>query len=294
MFKLSDCIVDPVFSIIIPTYKRPGALAECLKNIDEAIQSMPADIVEVLVTDDFNASETQLFLSQYNFQSNIKVLEGPKKGPAANRNNGAQYSNGEWLLFTDDDCLPDKDILKNYRKAIQEHNTIPVFEGKIITDKAQTRYDEEAPVNITGNNFWSCNICIRKDVFNNIGGFDEKFPYPYMEDIDFLIRLQNNKYEIRFIENAYVIHPWRIKRGWGAYEKCAKSILYFNEKNYSVLKHSKFMYFKIFIGGFPKRFSKLTEFKLRGFKDFILENCFLIILSIKFFFRIQSLEKNLK
>ena len=36
---------------------------------------------------------------------------GPRRGPAANRNAGALRARGEWLAFTDDDCVPDPNWL---------------------------------------------------------------------------------------------------------------------------------------------------------------------------------------
>ncbi|MFM6530798.1 MAG: glycosyltransferase family 2 protein, partial [Dolichospermum sp.] len=48
----------------------------------------------------------------------VKWVAGPGKGPAANRNNGAKYATGEWLAFTDDDCLPDPQWLASYGEAI--------------------------------------------------------------------------------------------------------------------------------------------------------------------------------
>ncbi len=149
-------------------------------------------------------------------------------------------------------------------------------------------YDEEAPVNITGNNFWSCNICVKKDRFLRIGGFDEKFPYPYMEDVDLHVRLKEDNNETMFVEDASVEHPWRPKRGWKGYMKSASSILYFCGKNYKLLKISKYQYFKIFVGGLPSRLSLLMKFKFRGTKDFMQENLFYFIMAVRFFIKFSK------
>ncbi len=72
-------------------------------------------------------------------------------------------------------------------------------------------YDNCDPINIKGGKFWSCNIAIKKNIFLEIKGFDENFPYAAMEDVDFYLRVKS-KSEVFFIRNAFVIHPWRVSK----------------------------------------------------------------------------------
>jgi hypothetical protein len=43
---------------------------------------------------------------------------------------------------------------------------------------------------------------------NVLSGFDENFPYPAMEDIDFRMRIEK-QYPISFCAEARVFHPWK-------------------------------------------------------------------------------------
>jgi glycosyltransferase involved in cell wall biosynthesis len=95
----------PLFSVIIPTYHRNDLLAKCLDCLAPGVQTLPADQYEVIVSDDGYESTAQEMIQQ-NYPW-VKWVAGFRKGPAANRNNGAKYATGEWLAFTDDDCLPD-------------------------------------------------------------------------------------------------------------------------------------------------------------------------------------------
>ncbi|MFM6509421.1 MAG: glycosyltransferase family 2 protein, partial [Dolichospermum sp.] len=119
----------------------------------------------------------------------VKWVAGPGKGPAANRNNGAKYATGEWLAFTDDDCLPDPQWLASYGEAIANNKSYLVFEGRTYVDRPRKNLAETSPINESGGYLWSCNFSIQKQLFESLGGFDERFPYAAMEDVDLRLRL---------------------------------------------------------------------------------------------------------
>jgi GT2 family glycosyltransferase len=64
-------------------------------------------------------------------------------------------------------------------------------------------------VNETGGRFWSCNIAIRADRFGAVGGFDEGFSVPHMEDQDLRERLRAAGVTIHWVPEAHVEHPAR-------------------------------------------------------------------------------------
>lgn len=195
------------FSIIIPTCNRNKQLKICIERLIPGLQNFNADLYEVIVADD-RPSE----LSRQSIENNfpwVKYLDGPGKGPAANRNFGALHAKGEWLVFLDDDVIPDINILSAYNEAILVYeNKYLVLEGKTSPLGYKKRFDEVAPINETGGFLWSCNFCIYKGAFDLVKGFDEDFIYPGMEDIDLRIRL-SKFYKSMFVESAFVIHPWR-------------------------------------------------------------------------------------
>ncbi|RYY07005.1 MAG: glycosyltransferase family 2 protein, partial [Sphingobacteriaceae bacterium] len=105
-----------MFSIIIPTYNRNDLLSKCLQRLEPGSQSIDVNKYEVIVTDDSKQEEAKNFI-QNNFNW-VKWVPGPQKGPAANRNYGAKQASGEWLIFIDDDCMPDVHLLQNYQNAL--------------------------------------------------------------------------------------------------------------------------------------------------------------------------------
>lgn len=196
---------QPFVSVIIPSYHRNDLLAKCLQCLAPGVQTFPAEQYEVIVTDDGSSTTAEEMIRlDYPW---AKWLAGPRKGPAANRNNGAKYARGEWLVFTDDDCLPDKNWLQAFAKAIELN--IHVYEGKTTCEAGIRSPLEHAPINLTGGYLWSCNMMVRNKLFHQLGRFNENYPYPHLEDIDFKERIKQADYTFLFIENAKVDHPPR-------------------------------------------------------------------------------------
>ncbi|MFL9844953.1 glycosyltransferase family 2 protein [Flavobacterium rhizosphaerae] len=198
-----------MISIIIPTYKRLEMLKCCLDCLSYSVQGLAKGIYEIIVSDDSPDDTTKVMLE--NFYPEVQYNKGPKKGPAANRNSGAAFSQNEWIMFIDDDCIPDKNLVKNYIKAIEKNLDVKAFEGAIKADRPQRHFLEESPINLNGGHMWSCNILIQRDFFLSINGFDEDFPFAAMEDVDLHTRILKLKEKVIFVKDAIVIHPWRMQ-----------------------------------------------------------------------------------
>jgi len=150
----------------------------------------------------------------------VQWAEGPRRGPAANRNHGSTLAKGKWLSFTDDDCLPKSDWLKAFADAIKP-STI-VYEGKTTCELGIRTPMEQSPINLSGGCLWSCNMLIQKDFFVCLGGFDESFPQPHMEDVDLRERILLANQFFLFVAKAIVDHPpRRVHKGrkLGAYHE---------------------------------------------------------------------------
>ncbi|MFT3932737.1 MAG: glycosyltransferase family A protein [Chitinophagaceae bacterium] len=265
-----------IYSVIIPTCNRNDLLGDCLECLAPDKQSMDINKYEVIVSDDSKGNDAKIFIeTKYPW---ARWVEGPKKGPAANRNYGASLAKGEWLIFTDDDCLPDENWLQSYCNAISK-NTLKVYEGLTAPDRPQKRYDEMSPVNLTGQKLWSCNFAIEKSFFFSIDGFDELFPYPAMEDQDLYVRIIK-KEKILFVTEAKIIHPWRLVKPFKRYKMLLASHVYFARKHgmYGTFSY-RFSRCKIFIGDIYLLSKELVKFSFKG-TGYYLENMlfdFLII-----------------
>jgi GT2 family glycosyltransferase len=177
-----------------------------LEQLSPSAQNFSKEAFEIIVTDD-SPTGIARGLIEVNFPD-VQWTKGPGKGPAANRNHGASLAKGEWLIFLDDDCIPEKQLIYSYLAHINSQITVFVFEGAIHPIGEKKRMDEEAPVNTSGGMLWSCNFCIKRSVFIENKGFNEAFPYACMEDVDLHSRLKSQQ-SIIFAEQAKVYHHWR-------------------------------------------------------------------------------------
>ena len=199
------------FSIIIPTYQRRDLLDLCLNCLEHYFQLGAQDRlghqVEVIVTDDAHQSSVRSLLSRrYPW---CRYVEGPQCGPAANRNHGSSQSSGDWIVFTDDDCLPKPGWIEAF--AVLAHQ-FDLLEGRTSAAGTRTRVDEECPINETGGFLWSCNFAIRREAFLALGGFNENFPAAAMEDVELNLRANKAGLARAFVPDAVVLHPWRLRK----------------------------------------------------------------------------------
>lgn len=208
------------YSLLIPTYARHEMLFRCLGCVESYLKSDPSRgfEVEVIVSDDEQSDGLRERLAER--YPLLRYVEGPGRGPAANRNCAASQANGDWLVFLDDDCEPYVGWIEAF-DAVQAD--ADVLEGKTTADRKMHRFDEEAPINIRGDALWSCNMAIRRKLFAEMNGFDEEFIHATMEDVDLHLRLKKSGARILFVEDANVLHRWRRIRGLGMLKRRLKS-----------------------------------------------------------------------
>lgn len=252
-----------ILSVIIPTCGRPELLLSCLERLLPEIQNLDRSCYEVIVSDDRPSDATRAMISQ--LDDMIVYSSGPGRGPAANRNHGASLAGGDWLVFLDDDCVPENGLLNAYRDRILRDKSSRVLEGRISALGERTSIDQEAPINETGGCLWSCNFCIHRELFLGIGGFDEMFPGPAMEDVDLRERLRTLGEPIVFVESAAVLHPWRPRRGFAFARLDADARRYFYAKHGWSREQGRSIHFHRFARGiFRNVLKEGHRFRFRG------------------------------
>ena len=201
---------SPLFSVIIPTCGDVLLLRRCLERLTLDLQGVSESEFEVIVSNDGDEVLVEELRREF---LGVTFVQGPRRGPAANRNRAAQAAHGKWLVFADDDCVPDERWLWAYKVAINTHPSYRVLEGRIYTESRDIRLDEFAPTNEVGGFLWSCNFAIENKLFIELGGFEEQFLYPAMEDVELRYRLKLRSEDFLFIRAAAVFHPLRMRRG---------------------------------------------------------------------------------
>lgn len=278
------------FSIIIPTCNRNKSLVNCLNQLSPGKQKELGVSYEVIVSDDSTNNASKNLIHHY--YPWVKWVVGPKQGPAANRNNGASHATGEWLIFTDDDCIPDEKWLSAYYIYTQT-NLYKALEGKILPTNQDFKDLWKCPINEHGGNFWSANIGIKNDLFKEIKGFDYHFPYPAYEDTDLFYRVKKHT-SVCFVKDALVYHPIV---HYTLLDAIYKDIHVFQSRAYLLAKHTKRSWLNIFrtlineYGIHIKGF--IYSFQKKFWKNIFLHGFILVCILPQLFILIPKYQKKI-
>jgi glycosyltransferase involved in cell wall biosynthesis len=189
----------PAFSVIVATYERQAHLPKLLDCL--ARQTCP-DFEVILVDQSSSRWEVP---DEYS-SLDIVYEHTDLKGTSRSRNLGAWLARGDVLAFTDDDCQPEPDWLKNATRYFKDARVVGV-EGLIVSDRVNDPdYRAVTNVGFEGIGFMTANLLLRRDIFNAIDGFDEQFDVPFREDTDLGWRACALG-EIPFGHDVRVFHP---------------------------------------------------------------------------------------
>jgi cellulose synthase/poly-beta-1,6-N-acetylglucosamine synthase-like glycosyltransferase len=129
------------------------------------------------------------------------------------RNSGVRSSTGEIIVFTDAGCRPEPGWLKKLIYLLYHGEQVTA--GPAVTvSHIPGLYNNSMELARSSEYLSECptiNMAFHREVFDAVGGFDEKFSYG--SDIDFSWRLVNAGYRIRSVPEAVVIRQdlgsWR-------------------------------------------------------------------------------------
>ena len=200
--------------VVIPTFRRPEALASCLKSLEK--QTMAPASIEVI--DD---SETDY-------------------GPGVSRNIGWKRGSGRYVAFIDDDCLAEQDWIESLEKMFSENEIGGIEGGITTTDENGEKIDFNPPNRFRWNRFKTANLAVRRDVLEEIGGFDERY-HMHREDTDLAWRVIDAGFKMAWVPQCRVHHPEPL--GWhedgipgsskfGAYPRSEQLLYHCNRKKF--------------------------------------------------------------
>jgi MoaA/NifB/PqqE/SkfB family radical SAM enzyme/glycosyltransferase involved in cell wall biosynthesis len=202
-------------SVIIPTYNRKDGLVKCITSL--AGQSYPQDKFEIIVIDDGSHYPTEDILGLFrNKIRHLRHATQDHKGPAAARNMGVSLSSGSIVAFIDDDCEAHSEWLALMVRAHQENPGLVAIGGATLTanQKASVIVGQflstcSIEVDLFGKNeiifFPTCNVSCKRSLFFS-HKFDEGFPLPGGEDLEFFWRLFRDGYRFGWKKEIQVIH----------------------------------------------------------------------------------------
>jgi GT2 family glycosyltransferase len=175
-------------SVVIPVHNGGDSLRRCLAAL--ATSGRPPD--EVVVADDASTDESAAVAGSLGAQV-ISLPDGPR-GPAVARNRGAALAGGDVLVFVDADVAVHPGTLARIERYLTEQPEIAALFGSYDANPPArglvTRYKNLLHHYVhqhgrrEASTFWAGCGAIRRDVFIALGGFDESYDRPSIEDID--------------------------------------------------------------------------------------------------------------
>lgn len=106
--------VNPRLSVVIPAFNAESSIAEAVRAV--LAQPVQAGAFECIVVDDGSRDRT----SEAAQRAGARVVRLPENcGPSAARNAGIEQARGEWIAFTDADCVPSRRWLPALLEAAQ-------------------------------------------------------------------------------------------------------------------------------------------------------------------------------
>jgi hypothetical protein len=214
----------PDFSVIVCTRNGRERIGACL----EAVRAQTHPAFETIVVDDGSADGTADFLEREFPEMRVVRLAGG--GLSAARNAGARAARGGIFAFTDDDCRPDPEWLVRLGREFGDGEcaavggpNLPPRPSGVAT--AVVAAAPGAPSHVLIDDFHAehlpgCNLAVRREAFEKIGGFDERF-HTAGDDVDFCWRLHAEELRIGFAPTAFVWHDRRpdaigyLRQQWG-------------------------------------------------------------------------------
>jgi glycosyltransferase involved in cell wall biosynthesis len=204
-------------SVIVPAYNAQHTIGHTLKAL---IEQDFAEQFEIITVDDGSTDQTANVIRSF---ASVRYVHQSNAGPASARNQGARLAQGEFLAFTDSDCIPQKDwltclvqgfiqpevgvVMGSYGIA-NPHNLLAWCVHKEILFRHQHLLSDFPKV------FGSYNFCVKKSVFEKAGGFNVSYRNASGEDNDLSYKIIALGARIYFKRNALVnhYHPTKVKK----------------------------------------------------------------------------------
>ncbi len=121
------------FSIVIPTLNEEKYLPKLIDDLSK--QTFFVDKFEVIVIDANSEDRTLSKIEKYKNKINLKTIIADKKNVSYQRNQGANFSTGEWIILMDADNRIEKDFLDGIKYQLAKHPKTQVFTTWIKPDE---------------------------------------------------------------------------------------------------------------------------------------------------------------
>lgn len=216
----------PLVSVIIVTHNRFGKL----KILLESLVSDNYPKKEIIVVDNASTGNTSDIIRKCckKFSYIFYIKNDKNYFPAKGRNIGAKYAKGKYLFFIDDDGIVDKDTINKLVKVSESDEKIGLVAPVILywnsdiiwcaggyndlftsLTKYLHRNKKLSEVNLPKQPYEIDHMphafMVRKECFDKLGGFYEKYGIMY-EESELAIRVKKLGYKVLAVPFAIAYH----------------------------------------------------------------------------------------
>lgn len=170
----------PRISVIVPFYQAEETIARCIEGL--LSQDLPRDHYEILMVDNNTRDRSAEIVSRH---PEIRLLRETRQGAYAARNGGLGQARGDWIAFTDPDCIPANDWLRRLTSPFVEPNVeIVIGRSRLAAGsramraldeyervRDQTVFGSAEPLVYYGRNN---NMAVRRRTFDSLGLYSER------------------------------------------------------------------------------------------------------------------------
>lgn len=196
-------------SVIIPTCRGGTKFQECLASVFAAIE--PED--EIIVVADGEGDGSWRVAEQMG----ARIVKLPVNGgPGRARNAGAETSTSDILFFVDADVIIPPNAVRRVRSALEAEKDLAALIGSYDGEPREANFHSQFKnlfhyyVHQRGaaeaSTFWGACGAIRREIFLEVGGFDQTYKRPSIEDIELGYRLKAASHRIRLFPDLQVKH----------------------------------------------------------------------------------------
>jgi glycosyltransferase involved in cell wall biosynthesis len=198
-------------SVIICTYNRAALLHRALRSLSG--QTLDKKYFEIIVVDDGSHDDTIGVCERMRGElpNLIYISCGTNMGAPKARNRGIEEASGEYLLFTDDDCIPAGDWVERMGEALEKEQVVAGAvasrsENYLILCHNIAQFHPFMPGKKAGlvEFIAGANMAFHRSVLKDLGGFVSKTGHA--DDMDIILRARLKGYRIFFVPDALVTH----------------------------------------------------------------------------------------
>ncbi|MGA0560534.1 glycosyltransferase [Larkinella sp. VNQ87] len=210
------------FSVIIPVYNRPDELRELLDSLCR--QTRIPD--EIVVVEDGSVSRSDQVVEQFKNRLTIQYYFKPNGGQGFARNYGFERATGDYFVIFDSDAL----VPPHYFESVEQRLTtdwLDAYGGPDAAHPSFTPIQKAISYSMTspfttggirgskknlGGQYHprSFNMGFSRKVYETIGGYKIS---RMGEDIEFAIRIIENRFKTGLIPEAFIYHKRRTNLG---------------------------------------------------------------------------------